>query len=281
MNQLFGDKIPYRIRADFCSANLATVQQIGPNTFHLWVQSDAPGIDMEKRYRCWFYFCIEGGQRGNTVSFTLKNMNKHSRLYRAGMKPQVRSLPSCPVWNRISQPLRFQETDDFLELTFKHTFEFSDEEVYFAFNYPFSFEDIQNQIARIALWCRLPSISQFIYFHQECIVKSLDGRPVDLLTITSPLGLTSEREPFIRMCFFNCSHLILWGFLKLHACTASLFPFRDSESRSPIFADKKIIFVSARVHPGETPAQHVFNGFLEYILSGNHSYFCADFHIFR
>lgn len=195
MNEVHG---AYRIRADFCSANLAQVQQIGPSTFHLWVQCDAPTVDQEKKYRAWFYLCVEGGQQGNTITLTLKNMNKHSRLYRAGMRPQTRSLPSHSVWTGVAQPLRFQESDEFLELTFKHTFVYSNEQVYFAFNHPFSLEEIQNQILRLAVWCRLPSISRFIYFHHECIVHSLDGRPVDLLTITSPLGQTAEREAAIR-----------------------------------------------------------------------------------
>lgn len=33
-----------------------------------------------------------------------------------------------------------------------------------------------------------------IYFHRETIVKSLDGRSVDLLTITSFKGISDERE---------------------------------------------------------------------------------------
>jgi hypothetical protein len=244
MNQQFGST--YRIRSDFCSGNLGSAQQIGPNTFHLWVAADAPGVDLEEKYRCWFYFCVENGQKGSTISLTLKNMNKHSKLYRAGMKPQMRSLPSQSVWTSVSQPLRFSENDDYLELSLRHTFEHSNEEVYFAFNFPFSFEDIQNQIARLALYCRLPSVARFLYFHRECIVESIDGRPVELLTITSPLGQTSERDAFI----------------------GGLFPRRADEPRAHVFDDKKIVFISARVHPGETPAQHVFNGFLEFILSG-------------
>jgi hypothetical protein len=54
----------YLIRSDFDSANLAAAAQITPHSFHVHVASDAPGIDIEQKYRSWFYFCVEKGQKG-------------------------------------------------------------------------------------------------------------------------------------------------------------------------------------------------------------------------
>ena len=45
-----------------------------------------------------------------------------------------------------------------------------------------------------------------------------------------------------------------------------LFPAAeiDARSRSLRFKkDKPVIFLTSRVHPGETPGSHVLNGFLE------------------
>jgi murein tripeptide amidase MpaA len=44
-----------------------------------------------------------------------------------------------------------------------------------------------------------------------------------------------------------------------------LFPDSDSSSR-PFMFDKPTIFISARVHPGETPASYVLDGIMKFLL---------------
>lgn len=40
-----------------------------------------------------------------------------------------------------------------------------------------------------------------IYYHRECLVKSLEGRSVDLITISSHHGITQNREPRLQGLF--------------------------------------------------------------------------------
>lgn len=82
-----------------------------------------------------------------------------------------------------------------------------------------------------------------IYYHRECAIKSLEGRRLDVLTISSYHNVTPEREDKLK----------------------GMFP--DNEERARKFRGKRIIFVSARVHPGETPSSFVFNGFLNFLLN--------------
>merc|ERR1712223_808170 len=86
-----------------------------------------------------------------------------------------------------------------------------------------------------------------IYFHRELVVRSLLNFRVDLLTITDTNGMTSEREPVLE----------------------NLFPDYPHSSRARVFKGKKIIFLSARVHPGETQSSFVLNGFLKFLLRDN------------
>lgn len=82
-----------------------------------------------------------------------------------------------------------------------------------------------------------------IYYYRELLINSYEQRRVDLLTISSFEGIDEEREERIR----------------------NLFP-DYSIQRCHKFKNKKIIFISSRVHPGETPASFVLNGFLNFLL---------------
>lgn len=82
-----------------------------------------------------------------------------------------------------------------------------------------------------------------IYYCRELLINSVEQRRIDLLTITSFDGIEDEREDRLK----------------------NLFP-DISTPRSHKFKNKKIIFISSRVHPGETPSSFVLNGFLNLLL---------------
>ena len=70
---------------------------------------------------------------------------------------------------------------------------------------------------------------------------------MELLTISSQDMITAERE-------------------TIPNDGDGLFPAAKIDSRSRPFRFKKekpVIFLTSRVHPGETPGSHVLNGFLE------------------
>lgn len=46
-----------------------------------------------------------------------------------------------------------------------------------------------------------------------------------------------------------------------------LFPGGDASKRPFKFQNKKYVYISARVHPGEVAASHMLNGFLGFLLS--------------
>lgn len=68
---------------------------------------------------------------------------------------------------------------------------------------------------------------------------------MELVTITDNHGASTEREPLIPC----------------------LFPGADPDSRPFKFPDKHVFFLSARVHPGESPAQWMWDGFMDFITS--------------
>jgi len=75
------------------------------------------------------------------------------------------------------------------------------------------------------------------------LYHSIEGRKLELITISSRDSLMDERE-------------------SNPAEKEGLFP---EGNRCMRFKDKKVIFLTSRVHPGETPGSHVLNGLLELI----------------
>ena len=70
---------------------------------------------------------------------------------------------------------------------------------------------------------------------------------MELMTISSNDMITEDRE-------------------DIPPDSKGLFPMaeRDPSTRPLRFSQKKpVIFMTSRVHPGETPGSHVLNGFLE------------------
>ncbi|KAL7047706.1 hypothetical protein ACKWTF_003085 [Chironomus riparius] len=82
-----------------------------------------------------------------------------------------------------------------------------------------------------------------IYYCRELLINTVEQRRVDILTITSFDGIEDDREDRLKNLFPDTSTL-----------------------RSHKFKNKKIIFISSRVHPGETPSSFVLNGFLNLLL---------------
>lgn len=74
---------------------------------------------------------------------------------------------------------------------------------------------------------------------------SKENRRIDLLTITSHTNKLKTRENYKN---------------------SGIFPDKTTD-RPFQFLAKKYIFLSARVHPGEIPGSHTFNGVLEFLLN--------------
>jgi len=88
------------------------------------------------------------------------------------------------------------------------------------------------------------------------LAYSKESRRIELLTITSHSKKLEQREPTLPNLFPGEKSRPFMYISKLAIHIIS----------SPRF-NKKYVFISSRVHPGETPGSHVFNGFLKFLLN--------------
>jgi hypothetical protein len=130
-----------------------------------------------------------------------------------------------------------------LEAVWTYDFKFDNKctEIYFAFCFPYTLTDYDKDLQSFSKEAlKFPQI----YYKREHLTSSYEGRRVDLITISSNEKIEiTKLEPVIH---------------------ESLFPLAKLEKRCNCFENGKlIVFLSARVHPGETPASYGIRGVIK------------------
>ncbi|XP_069128401.1 cytosolic carboxypeptidase-like protein 5 [Argopecten irradians] len=222
--------------------------------FNVWTKPDCAETEFENGNRSWFYFGIRGWNPNRLIKINIMNLNRQGKLYSQGHAPFTRTLPGKPRWDRIRDKPTYETVDGQFILTFTYRFlDLKGATAYFAFCFPWSYTETQEQLdqldTRFADAKNLTSKSNpdSIYYHRELLCKSLDNLRIELVTISSCHGIVDEEEPRFD---------------------SNLFPDKDVP-RPKKFRGKRVYLLSSRVHPGETPASYVFNGFLDLILREN------------
>ncbi|XP_056267126.1 cytosolic carboxypeptidase-like protein 5 isoform X2 [Pseudoliparis swirei] len=218
--------------------------------FNVWTQPDCGGTEHENGNRSWFHFSVRGAAGGKVLKINVMNMNNQRKLYSQGMAPLVRTSPGKSRWERVRERPAAEIVDNQFILSFSHRLlEARGVTTYFSFCFPFSYRECQEMMQQLdqsqpdAAELSPSSAPDGVYYLRELLCRSLEGNRVDLLTVSSCSGMLEEREPRLP----------------------ELFP--DANAPRPRrFSGKRVFFLSSRVHPGETPASFVFNGFLSFVL---------------
>ncbi|KAF0288541.1 Cytosolic carboxypeptidase-like protein 5 [Amphibalanus amphitrite] len=193
----------FRISSNFDSGNLQRLEKVEPGTvtfegqgpddlcaheFNCWVNPDCGGTEYENNNRTWFHFSFSGGPPFATVRFNIMNMNRQGKLYAQGMRTVYRVEPLFPEWKRLTDTHLYKVEDNNFIMSFKYyTLEDAGCTTYFAFSFPYSYTELQTHLNARDLQFRItPPIG--IYYHRELLTYTLDGRRVDLLTITASDG---------------------------------------------------------------------------------------------
>ncbi|XRB09499.1 cytosolic carboxypeptidase [Pycnococcus provasolii] len=265
------------IRADFDSANLAhaaledappaappnatntqqTTTTIPPpsNPTHvikLTTKPDCANTPYQTTHRSWFHFAIDGAKKNTTLHFVVTNLNKQARLFAGDFRPVTRSVPSQKTWERVKTPAQYTpiEGGGGGTLAFKVRPEVSGERIYVAFCVPWSYEENCAMLDALERRVAAEPATSKIFFRRQLLVKSTEGRRVELLTVTDASGYEKQPTPADDHDHDHDHD---------HGASPPRFTQSDGTTR-PYF------FLSARVHPGETPASHMLNGALAFLL---------------
>ncbi|KAM9137917.1 cytosolic carboxypeptidase 1 isoform 2-T4 [Pangshura tecta] len=231
-----------KFNSKFESGNLRKVIQIRKNEYDLILNSDINS----NHYHQWFYFEVSGMRPGIGYRFNIINCEKSNSQFNYGMQPLMYSvqeaLNSRPWWTRVGTDICYYKNHFARSsiaaggqkgksyYTITFTVNFPHKDDVCYFAYHYPYT---YSTLRMHLQ-KLESLHnpQQIYFRQDTLCETLSGNSCPLVTITA----MPESNYYEHICQFR---------------------------------NRPYIFLSARVHPGETNASWVMKGTLEYLMSNN------------
>ncbi|XP_029473132.1 cytosolic carboxypeptidase 1 isoform X2 [Rhinatrema bivittatum] len=233
-----------KFNSQFESGNLRKVLQIRKNEYDLILNSDINS----NHYHQWFYFEVSGMRTGMYYRFNIINCEKSNSQFNYGMQPLMYSVQEAlrarPWWARVGTDICY----------YKNHFSRSSiatggqkGKSYYTITFSVSFPH-KDDVCYFAYHYpytystlkmhlqRLETLHnpQQIYFRQDVLCQTLGGNSCPVVTITA----MPESKYYEHICQFR---------------------------------NRPYVFLTARVHPGETNASWVMKGTLEYLMSNSPS----------
>ena len=248
--------------SEFNSGNMKQCTKINEGEYSILIALDCEGKTITNaisNYKIWFYFGVKSAKEKN-IKISIDNMNNCYKIFKNGYKIVYNelSLGMTPSqfqniyneneennWKRLETEyiISLDEKTNLLSIKFDYDLP-ENQYVLFAFCFPWSYKKNESYLKYIKE-CYMNKIKEAnIYYNDEILTLSKEKRNIHLLTITSKKNIVlSKKEQYI----------------------SGLFP--DKNRCNLIKHDKHIIFITARVHPGETPGTMIFNGILKTLIN--------------
>ena len=246
--------------SEFNSGNMKQCTQVKENHFSILIASDCEGkyiLNKISIFKIWFYFGVMSEKERN-VKISIDNLNNFYKIFKNGYKICYNILDEneTPIsyqnkykeneeinWKRLEKDYELALDVETNLLSIKFNFDLPKKRyVLFSFCFPWSYDKNESFLKYI----KEKTKNKNIYYHDEILTLSKEKRNIHLLTITSKKNMiNNKKEPNLN----------------------GLFP--DKNRCNLIMHDKHIIFITARVHPGETPGTLTFNGILKLLVDND------------
>lgn len=247
-----------RFDSKFESGNLRRAIRVNDREYNLYLEFDIE----TKGYTQWFYFCVSNCKIGQSVRFNIVNLIKYESLYNNGMKPLVFSEKSNRSWHRDCSAVSYYKNNIprstknqaryYYTLTFTYHFKHSEDRVFFAHCYPYTYTDLSNYLSMLS------SSHYSKHVRIDTLCQTLTGNNCPVITITNNVSTYVPWEDELK---------------KMQKSSAGRRFFRQKEARLKDNVNKKnghdhkkCVVLTARVHPGESNGSYMMKGAIEFLI---------------
>ena len=266
--------------ANFECGNLEKVIARSQTEYDIYTSSDtnSPG-----RFQ-WFYFRVTNGVQGETVKFNVMNMTKNLHFQRLGMSPCVFSeqgyskiylswtnktesitltkLPNIRPELMDARTIYIPHTDIIADksnkerkvykLSFKYTFKYNNDVVYFALHKPFCYSRMKTYIERLETKLH-PGVIVKKILRKQTLKKRKRVKPKLVVEINKE-GILYRRE----VISYSLGNIPI-----------EIITITSNEVEEVVAKEKTYIIITARVHAAETPGSYKVQGILAFLTSAN------------
>ena len=248
--------------SDFNSGNIKDCRKIKEDEFSLLISLDCEGKILStsiSNYKIWFYFGVIS-KKEKKITISIDNMNNFYKIFKNGYKIAYLELKEGVTPSDFQKTYNENEENDWKRLdiqyfisldektnllTIKSNYTLPENKwVLFSYCFPWSYEKNEAFLNYIKENYMNKFNESNIYYNDDILTLSKEKRKIHLLTITSNKNI---------------------NFSKKEQTLAGIFPYKNKCNL--MMHDKHIIFITARVHPGETPGTLVFNGILKTLIN--------------
>lgn len=247
-----------RFSSKFESGNLKKAIKINENEYRLLLEYDTE----TKGYTQWYYFSVKPYKPNHKVRFNITNLIKFESLYNDGMKPLTFSLKNTingnKIWERKctevsyykNSYIRANENKSFYTLAFSYTFDDPNDTIFFAYSYPYTYTDLMEYVEKLQM--NYPSILRV-----NTLCTTIAGNNCPIITITNNIfTYTNWAEEAVK--------------LEKSVAGRKIMRMRESKNNESYrirHEGKKGVFITSRVHPGESNSSFMVKGLIDYLIS--------------
>ena len=168
-------------------------------------------------YTQWFFFRVSNVKKGKTLNLNIMNFLRKTTKYSNGIKIWVYSRKNSEInkigWHHTTEEVKYYKNflyklnkgkkDYYYTLSFNYTFQFDNDEVFFANCIPFTYTDLNRDLN----FYTKNENDKYIFFNRKKLCSTIIGNEVEYFSINN----TCIKYPFSSTNIENKKGVVLFG----------------------------------------------------------------------